>query len=170
MVQAQKTELLTSWQVEQKVKRMAYEIYEQNIDEKGVVLAGIYDRGYLLAQQLQQQLEQVSPLKTNLVKITLDKQALLQSEITLDKKEKEIANKVVILVDDVLNTGRTVAYSLKPFLNMEIKKLQTAFMVDRNHATFPIAADYVGYSLSTTLQEHVEVVIGAEGESGVYLH
>ncbi|MBY0427207.1 MAG: phosphoribosyltransferase, partial [Cytophagales bacterium] len=91
------------------------------------------------------------------------------SEITLDTELKTLKKKVVILVDDVLNSGRTMVYSLKPFLNIEIKKLQTATLVDRNHKTFPIKADYVGYSLSTTLQDHINVSFEGD-EILVYLH
>jgi pyrimidine operon attenuation protein/uracil phosphoribosyltransferase len=80
-----------------------------------------------------------------------------------------LRNKVIVLLDDVLNTGRTLAYSLKPFLNVEIKKLHTAVLVDRNHKQFPIAADYIGYALSTTIQEHIEVVLEDNERFGVYL-
>ena len=100
---------------------------------------------------------EISDIKTRLVKVQLDKNAPLQSEITLDCNLQETENKVVIITDDVLNTGRTAAYSLKPFLNVRVKKLQTAFIIDRNHNTFPIGADYIGYSLSTSLQDHINV-------------
>ena len=71
-------------------------------------------------------------------------------------------------MDDVLSTGRTIAYSLKPFLNIQIKRIQTAFIVDRGHHTLPISADFVGYVMATSLQEHVEVDLSSK-DMGVYL-
>ncbi len=78
-------------------------------------------------------------------------------------------SKVVIMADDVLNTGRTLAFALQPFLQFRLKKLQVAVIVDRNHRHFPVSADYVGYALSTTFNEHVEVILSRQGEEGVYL-
>lgn len=163
------TLLLDKQQTLQKIKRIAFEIYENNFQEEEIVLAGIYDKGYLFARILQQELTSIAPLQTTLVKVSLDKFTPLQSEIQLDCGIEMIKNKVIILVDDVLNTGRTLAYSLKPFLNGEIKKLQTAVIVDRNHKQFPISADYVGYALSTTIQEHIEVMLEDTDTFGVYI-
>jgi pyrimidine operon attenuation protein/uracil phosphoribosyltransferase len=163
------TLILTQKQTLQKIKRIAYEIYENNFQEEEIILAGIYDKGYLFAKLLQQELNAISPLKITLVKVSLDKSAPLQSDIFLDCDTSLLRNKVIILLDDVLNTGRTLVYSLKPFLNVEIKKLSTAVIVDRNHKQFPISADYIGYALSTTIQEHIEVVLEDEERFGVYL-
>jgi pyrimidine operon attenuation protein/uracil phosphoribosyltransferase len=163
------TLILTRKQTLQKIKRIAFEVYENNFQEEEIILAGIYDKGYLFAKLLQQELSAISPLKSILVKVSLDKLAPLQSEIQLDCDTGLLRNKVVILLDDVLNTGRTLVYSLKPFLNVEIKKLRTAVIVDRNHKQFPISADYVGYALSTTIQEHIEVVLEENERFGVYL-
>lgn len=164
-----KTQLLDKTGTLQKIRRIAYEIYEQNFEENEIVVAGIYDKGYTFAQILFDELKTISPLKIELVKVTLDKSAPLQSEIIFDKDIKLLENKTIILTDDVLNTGRTLAYSLKPFLNCEIKKLQTAVIVDRGHKSFPISADYVGYSLSTTLMEHIDVELVDQSKVGVYL-
>lgn len=166
---ATSTLILTQKQTLQKIKRIAYEVYENNFQEHEIILAGIYDKGYLFAKLLQQELKDISPIKVTLVKVSLDKLAPLQSDIFLDCDTSLLRNKVVILLDDVLNTGRTLVYSLKPFLNVEIKKLSTAVIVDRNHKQFPISADYIGYALSTTIQEHIEVVLEDEERFGVYL-
>lgn len=163
------TLLLDKQQTLQKIKRIAYEIYENNSQEEEIILAGIYDKGYLFASLLEKELTAIAPLKTTLVKVSLDKFTPLQSDIQLDCSIDIVKNKVIILLDDVLNTGRTLAYSLKPFLNAEIKKLQTAVIVDRNHKLFPISADYVGYSLSTTIQEHIEVILEDTDAFGVYV-
>jgi pyrimidine operon attenuation protein / uracil phosphoribosyltransferase len=103
------------------------------------------------------------------VKVSLDKSAPQQSDIVLDCDLKEIKKKVIVLVDDVLNTGRTFAYGMKPFLNTEVKKIETAVLVNRSHTLFPIYPQYTGYQLSTTLKEHVEVRLSKD-DSGVYLH
>ena len=104
------------------------------------------------------------------MKVELKKFTALQTDIVLDYPTEKLVNKTIILVDDVLNTGRTLAFSLKPFLEIEIKRLQIAVIVDRHHKLFPVSADYTGYALSTTIQEHVEVILNDEEKFGVYLH
>ncbi len=153
----------------QKIKRIAYEIYERNYQEQEIVLAGIYDKGYFFAALLEKELKQLCKLKITLVKITLDKSAKSQCEVTLDTDINTLKNKVVVVTDDVLNTGRTLVYSLQPFLSVSLKKLQTAVIVNRSHNNFPVSPDYIGYSLSTTLKEHIEVVFD-EDKFGVYMH
>ncbi len=161
--------ILNKKQTLDKIKRIAFEIYENNFQEKEIYIAGIFDKGYLFAQFLKSDLEKICAIKIILVKVTLDKFSPQQSEIELDIDIKLLKKKTIILVDDVMNSGRTMAYSMKPFLNIEIKKLQTAVVVDRDHKTFPISADYVGYSLSTTLKETINVVLDEVDEFGVYM-
>ncbi|MCS6822717.1 MAG: phosphoribosyltransferase family protein [Cytophagaceae bacterium] len=160
--------ILNKKQTLQKIKRIAYEIYERNYEETEIVLAGIYDRGYFFAQKLCDVLVQISPLQIRLVKISMDKFTSSQCEILLDTSVEDLKSKVIILTDDVLNTGRTLAYALKPFLNIPVKKLQVAVIINRHNFSFPIAADYVGYSLATTLKEHIEVDFD-ESQFGVYI-
>ena len=161
--------ILNRKQTLQKIKRIAFEIYESNFTEEEVILAGIDDKGYCFAQLLRAELNATSPLRSQLVKVSLDKRSPQQGQVELDCPPERLRNKCIVLTDDVLNTGRTLVYSLKPFLELEIKKLQTAVLVDRNHKLFPVSADYVGYALSTTINEHVEVVLEEDG-FGVYLH
>lgn len=159
--------ILDSVQVKQKIRRMAYEIFEHNFNEKVIVVAGIDGQGYELARLLIKEVESISPIKTILVKVTLDKSAPQQSDVILDCNLKELQKKCIILVDDVLNTGRTFAYGLKPFLNIEVKKIETAVLVNRSHTLFPIYPQYTGYELATTIRDHVEVTLGKE--SAVYV-
>ena len=159
---ADKTLILDARQVKQKIKRMAYEIYEHNFKEKTVVLAGIAGQGYILAELLAKNVEEISPLQIKLVRVTLDKLAPQQSDVTLDAELKDLKKKCIILVDDVLNTGRTFAYGLKPFLTIEVKKIETAVLVNRSHTLFPIYPQYTGYELATTLKDHVEVNLSEE--------
>lgn len=153
----------------QKIKRMAYEIYERNYQEKEIVIAGIYDKGYFFADLLVKELKQISPSTITLVKISLDKSAKKQCPVTLDVPIESLIDKVVVITDDVLNTGRTLVYSFQPFLSISTKKLQTAVIVNRSHNNFPVTPDYIGYSLATTLKEHIEVIF-EESKFGVYMH
>ena len=168
MIEAsEKSLVLNGSQVIQKIRRIAYEIYENNFSEKSIVLAGIDGQGYALAKILEKELKSISPLTVVLVKVSLDKFAPVQSEVTIDVPTKEIKKKCIVLIDDVLNTGRTLAYSLKPFTVLEIKKIEVAVLVNRSHTLFPIVPTYSGYELATTLTDHVEVKLGKE--ASVYL-
>lgn len=164
---ADKNLILDSAQVKQKIRRMAFEIYENNFKEKALVIAGIDGQGYVLAKLLAKEVEAVAEIEVNLVKVTLDKLAPQQGEVTLDCDIKTVKKKCIIMVDDVLNTGRTLAYGLKPFLDTEVKKIETAVLVNRSHTLFPIYPQYTGYELSTTIKDHVVVMLGKE--SMVYL-
>jgi pyrimidine operon attenuation protein/uracil phosphoribosyltransferase len=153
----------------QKIKRIAYEIYERNYQEQEIAIAGIYDKGYFFAELLVKELKQICELKISLVKITIDKAAKSQCEVKLDIDINLLKDKVVVVTDDVLNTGRTLVYSLQPFLTIPLKKLQTAVIVNRSHNNFPVSPDYIGYSIATTLKEHIDVVF-EEDKFGVYMH
>jgi pyrimidine operon attenuation protein / uracil phosphoribosyltransferase len=152
----------------QKIRRIAYEIHENNYQESEIIVAGTMDNGYVLAEMIVNELKLIAHFKIELIKVFLDKLSPTQSKIELSIDTSLLKGKTVILIDDVLNSGRTLAYALKPFLNIEIKKIQTAVLVDRDNKNFPISANYNGFSLSTTLQEHVTVVLSGD-EFGVYL-
>jgi pyrimidine operon attenuation protein / uracil phosphoribosyltransferase len=166
-MESDRTLVLAHAQLKQKIRRIAFEIYEQNFKEKVIIVAGIDGQGYVLAKQIVKELENISPAEVKLVKVSLDKLAPQQSEVTLDCEIKEVKKKTIVLVDDVLNTGKTLAYGLKPFLNIEVKKIEIAVLVNRSHANFPIYPMYTGYELATTINDHVEVILGKE--SAVYL-
>ena len=155
--------LLNSKQLQQKIDRIAYQILEDNLDEKEIVLAGIWERGYKVGLRLQKVLQEISQLKVILLRIDLERESS-KLLATTDLNENIWKNKVIILVDDVLNSGKTLAYGLGVFLNTPHKKIRTVVLVDRSHKIFPIATDYVGLELATLLKEHVEVVMDVEGE------
>lgn len=163
-----KTQVLNHAQVRQKIRRMAFQVYESNFSEKAIVLAGIDGQGYALAGELSREISSISPLKVKLVKVIINKQRPEAGEVTLDTELDSVKNKPVVLVDDVLNSGRTLAYGMKPFLSMAVKKIEVAVLVNRSHPKFPIQPEFTGYELSTTLSEHVTVVLGEK--SVVYLH
>ena len=165
-----KTLILNSKQIQQKINRIAYEIYENNYDEKEIIIAGIANNGFVLARHIAEVLQKISPIKTKLIEIVIDKKNPLSTEIKLGLTDKELKNKVIILVDDVLNSGRTLIFGAKPFLTSPVKRLTTAVLVDRGHNCYSIKADFVGLSLSTTLQEHITVEINKKGKEAVYLN
>jgi pyrimidine operon attenuation protein/uracil phosphoribosyltransferase len=160
--------VLNDLQVKQKIKRMAFEIYENNFKEKSLVLAGIDGQGYVLARLLEGELKSISSLAVSVVKVSLDKLTPQQGEVQVDTDLRELKKKCIILIDDVLNTGRTLAYGMKPFLDIEVKKIEVAVLVNRSHSLFPVLPRYNGYQLSTTLTEHVEVTLGKK--PAVYVH
>jgi len=163
-------QLLNRTETFQKIRRIAYQIYEQNFDESVLIIAGINGEGYRFAELLVAELTQISSLTVYIAKVSVDKQATSQPDINIESEVDTFRNKNVVLCDDVLNTGKTLAYSLRPFLSIPLKKLQVAVIVDRNHPRYPILADYVGYSLSTTLNEHIQVMLSDEEKTGVYLY
>ena len=163
-----KTKILIAKEVQNKICRLAFEIYEGNFQEKEIALVGIEPNGAVLATLLKSEIERISPLIVHFSTIKLDKDSSL-SKVNISLKVDQISKTSVILVDDVLNSGRTMFYSFKPFLELELYKVQVAVLVDRAHKKFPISADYVGYSLGTTLQEFVEVNLSNIEEYAVYL-
>ena len=165
----QKLLILDKKQIQQKIERMAYQILEDNLEEKEIILAGIISGGFTLAKRLKKVLEKIAPFNIRLMQMELDKDGShLQAKA--DMAVEEAANHVVILVDDVLNSGRTLAYGLGFFLNIPLKKLRTLVLVDRSHRSFPVSPDFTGLELATILKQHVKVVLDtANEEDGVYL-
>jgi pyrimidine operon attenuation protein/uracil phosphoribosyltransferase len=162
------TLILNAEQIRQKIRRIAFQIYEINFEESSLLLAGISGEGYVLAQAIRNELAQIAPFEVELIKIELDKTQLAQPTVQTSQSV-DYADKVVIVVDDVLYTGRTLAFSLQPFLSVPVRKLQVAVLIDRNYPKYPVAADYKGYELSTTLTDHVDVILSDESRMGVYL-
>ncbi len=159
--------ILSHQEIEHKIKRIAYQIYETFVDEEEIILAGIAKNGYVFAEKLKADLSAISPLRILLCKVNIDKQNPFQP-ITTSLSKEEYQHKGLILVDDVLNSGTTLVYGVKHFLEVPLKKFKTAVLVDRNHKKFPVKVDFKGISLSTSLQEHVQVVF-EEKNSSAYL-
>lgn len=157
--------ILNHNEINHKIKRIAYQIYESNVDETEVILAGIDTNGYLLAKKLKSNLDKISDIKSILCKVVIDKKNPL-SKITTSIVAKDYTNKSIVLIDDVLNSGSTLIYGVKHFLDVPLKQFKTAVLVNRNHKKFPVKADFKGISLSTSLNEHVEVILeGKEFEA-----
>lgn len=160
--------ILNGAQIDQRITRIAYQIYENHLEEKHLILAGVSDNGKLFAQMLETALKKISDQKYTVGKVDINKEAPLSEEIALDLEDKELIKKPVILIDDVLNSGRTAAFALKTLLKTNVKKIEVAVMVNRSHKSFPIYPKYSGYQLATTISEHVTVVFEGK-EKGVYL-
>lgn len=154
----------------QKIRRIAYEVYEQNFEEQEIVVAGIQGQGYEMGKLLAKEIKQISKIEVTTVLINFDKNLPYEQSAEFDCDERFLEKKTIVVVDDVLHTGRTLAYSLAPFLSIPIKRLQVAIMVDRGYRRFPIQADFVGYRLSTTLNDQIEVKLTGEGEKGIFLN
>jgi pyrimidine operon attenuation protein / uracil phosphoribosyltransferase len=164
-----KVKILDTLQIQQKLNRLAFEVYENNFSEKELLVVGIDGNGYKMADQLAEKLKKIAPMKIVLGKITVNKEKPWEGEPQVDFDEKAFVNKTIILVDDVLNSGKTLMYAVKLFLDKPVKKINTVILVDRSHTRFPVKADYVGLSLSTTLQEHIEADFSKEKKEAVYL-
>lgn len=153
-----KNTILNHQQIQHKIRRIAYQIYESNVNEHEVILAGIESNGYLLAKKIKSSLDDISDIKSTLCKVIIDKRNPL-SEIKTSLTVEGYANKSIVLIDDVLNSGSTLIYGVKHFLNVPLKQFKTVVLVNRNHKKYPVKADFKGISLSTSLHEHVEVVL-----------
>ena len=145
---------------------MAYEILENNFGETGFILAGIRESGTVIAKSIQESLLEIAGLKTELITVSLDKKN--PKEVMLSH-QPELQNKVVIIIDDVSNSGKTLLFAIKPFLDANPKKIQTLVLVERSHKTFPVKPDYVGLSVATTLQEHIYVEVEKGRVKGAWL-
>jgi pyrimidine operon attenuation protein/uracil phosphoribosyltransferase len=152
------TLLLNHNQIQQKINRMAYQLFEHNFEETEIVLAGIEQRGFILAQRIKQALEGFSNQKISLLSVEVEKDLPYQTFQVKSINQGIFENKVVIVIDDVLNSGKTLIYGVNQFLHAPVKKISTLVLIDRNHKRFPVNADYVGLSLATTLKQNIKVV------------
>lgn len=148
--------ILNNEQINQKIARIAHQIIESNIDEKEIIIAGIEKNGFIIASKLKQNLSNISDIKITTCSVKINKKNPLD-EVTTSISKDYYFNKSLVLVDDVLNSGATLIYAVKHFLNTEIKQLKTAVLINRNHKKYPVKADFKGISLSTTTTSHVKV-------------
>jgi len=159
--------ILTNSQVDQKIRRIAFQIYESNSNETEIIIAGIANNGYLFAEKIQTVLSEISSLEIQLCKVTIDKKNPITPIIT-SLNTNQYQNKSLVLIDDVLNSGTTLIYAVKHFLDVPLKRFKTAVLVNRNHKKYPVKADFKGISLSTSTKEHVVVEFN-DNETIVYL-
>lgn len=162
----EKNYILSADAARKKLRRMAYEILENNTDVEHIVFLGIVENGLVLARAVAAIVHEISGKSTEVIALSLDKKR--PSVVTLDSNA-DLNDKVVILVDDVTNSGKTLTYALKPVLEAYPRKIQTLVMVERSHKKYPIHPDYVGISLSTFLHEHIFVEVAGSEIEGAYV-
>ena len=163
-----KSIILNHLEITQKTRRIAFQILESNCDVDEIILAGINGNGFIFSQHLKEHLEQISDLKITLCEVILDKKNPIAPIKTSIPKES-YTDKNIILIDDVLNSGRTLIYGVKHFLEVPLASFKTTVLVNRNHKEYPVKADFKGISLSTSLQESIEVDFSKEDDSIAYL-
>ena len=149
--------ILNQKQIDHKIRRIAYQIYENNVSEKEVIIAGIFENGFIFAKKIKNVIEKISPIKVVMCKVMIDKNNPILP-ITTSLETEAYKNKSLVLVDDVLHSGTTLIYGIKHFLQVPLKQFNTAVLVDRNHKKYPVKADFKGISLSTSINENVSVV------------
>jgi pyrimidine operon attenuation protein/uracil phosphoribosyltransferase len=162
-----RTVVLEHNSIVQKIRRIAYQLYETNHLEDELVVVAVEKKGVKLAERILPVLKEISELKITMVRLTIDKENP-SKPIKLSESPDLLKNKSVVLVDDVLNSGRTLMYAAKHLLEVPLKRMSTVVLVDRRHRRFPIKADFVGLTLSTTLKDHITVEFSAKKDT-VYL-
>lgn len=162
-----KTRVLSHRQIEQKLDRIAYEIVENNSDADKLILVGIHGNGFQIAKDIGQRLAEISHQKVHIGELFIDKKKPLEHPIKLSFTADKTNHQTVILIDDVINSGRTMQYGLMKLLEHPLDRIKTVALVDRKHRKYPIRCNYVGLTLSTTLQERIEVEL--ESERSAYL-
>ena len=159
--------ILDKEQIQEKIKRISYEIYEENFDDKSILICGIEKNGSIIAKRIIKELESICDIKIEFMSINLNKRKPLNN-VEIKSSKNNIKNKSIILIDDVSNTGKTLIYVIKELIKFEPKKINTAVLVNRDHTLFPIKINFVGLSLSTSIKSHIEVKLDNK-DVGAYL-
>jgi len=154
--------ILDETAIRRKIERIAYEIFENNYDAKELLLIGIKDNGFRIAEELKDKLQNISKIKVTVASVSLDKRNPMNAPIELSIDAASVKGKTVVIVDDVAQSGKTLLYAIKPLLQHSPGRIQVAVLVDRKHKQFPVTADYVGLLLSTTMNEQVILEMGKE--------
>ena len=150
--------ILNNEKIKKILIRIAYQIVEINLNESEIFFVGVQKNGFEIAKLINSELEKISNLRTNVVPISIDKKKP-NKKIFNNADLQLLSNKTVILVDDVLNTGKTLIHGVKFLLNSNLTKLITVVLIDRNHKIFPIKVDIKGTSISTTIDQRIDVII-----------
>jgi pyrimidine operon attenuation protein / uracil phosphoribosyltransferase len=162
--------ILDKEQIYRKIQRLTVEILERNYGEKDIILVGINRNGLEMAALLAKEFVGRTTTNVQLTQLKINPAKPLDGAVFVDFSIDSVKDKVVILIDDVSNTGRTIFYAIRPLLDVLPKKVEVAVLVDRKHKSFPIQPDYVGLSLATTLKENIDVQIRETADWSVYLN
>ena len=159
--------ILNKEEIQDKIKRISYEIYEENFESKSLIICGIEKNGSEIARKVIKELKSICNIKIEFISISLNKKNPLNS-IKIESSKNKIKDKPIILIDDVSNTGKTLIHVIKELIEFEPKKINTAVLVNRDHSLFPIKINFIGLSLSTSINNHIEVVLN-ENDIRAYL-
>ncbi len=162
----EKRYILTKEIAEKKLRRMAMEVVEKNMNENQLILIGIKDNGLVIAKKIAYFLSNIFPGEVQVIELTIDKKNPVNVSINT---ELDFNGKSILLIDDVANSGRTMLYAIKPLLNSFPKMVQTLALLERTYKSFPIELDYVGVSISTTFDEHIFVEVQGDDVVGAWL-
>jgi pyrimidine operon attenuation protein/uracil phosphoribosyltransferase len=163
-----KNKILNEINIRNATRRIAFQIYESNIDLKEIYLVGISSNGIILSKRIGEFLKRISAFNVHQIELEIDKENP-RNGVRISYNIQSLKNKSIIIIDDVLNSGSTLLYAVNAFLSISLKKIQTVVLVNRNHKKYPIKADFKGISLSTSVKEHITVVFDTKEKEGVFL-
>lgn len=156
-----KSIVLNQQQINQKIARIAFEIFENTFEEKELFVAGISGNGFLLAERIVAKLHEISDQNVRLFEVTVNKDNPLDEIIKLSIDDNDLSQSTVIIFDDVINSGRTMIHAVRRILDNKLSVLKVATLVNRTHRRYPVKADFVGIDIATTLKDHIVVELGA---------
>ena len=151
-----KTEVLDQDQILRICNRFAFQILENSIDSNVIHIIGIKEKGFDIAKIVERELKSITKKNISLSSIKIDKKNPKDSVLSDSNLNKNIDT--IFLIDDVLNTGKTLIYSLSFLLKFNFKSIKTLVLIDRNHKQFPIKVDYKGISLSTNINDNIKLL------------
>ena len=157
--------------IETIVLRMAYQVREQFSAFDNLVIIGIDGEGFTLAGMLKSKLDEFQGFQSQLIKLKLAKHQSSLPALNFEPLLPNLNGVPILIVDDVLNSGRTLTYCISPLVEHQVPCMKIAVLVERTYRKFPVSASITGISLSTTFEENVVAVLNSENENeiGVYL-
>ena len=155
--------ILNKQDVENKIKRIGLEIIEDNINCSKIILFGISDNGKLITQKLMGHINKISNISADLIQVNVNNESL-----EYDNKF-DILNQSIVIIGDVSQSGKTLQIVISDLMKYKPSKIKTSVIINRDHSLFPVKIDYSGLILSTSVKEHVDVVINKNGDLSVYL-
>ena len=149
------------------MRRIGLEIVGELYNESNpLIIIGVAGSGMVIADKLFHLVEPLLSTPIKIITCTLDKK---NANFISYSEEIDFDNKNILLVDDVTNSGRTLLYALKPLLNYHPRSIRTMSLVERMHKSFPVKIDYIGLSIATTLQDHIQVEVENGEVMGAYI-
>ncbi|MDC3153675.1 phosphoribosyltransferase family protein [Bacteroidota bacterium] len=156
-----KAVILDEISIDRKIKRLSYEIFERNLNNKKLLLVGIKKNGFVLAKLIQKELSEICKIKIDVTQVFVDKQKPFNECVIYNDNILTYRNTSMIVIDDVCSTGKTMMYVVSSLISKFTNKISTLVLVDRKHHNFPIKTNYVGIEVSTTLRQFIEVDLEA---------